>query len=164
MARGPKSYFQQPVIASPVIQQKGWRATDSYFTLIGARQCGVLMDECHNGSSRRSLFWEYDITNRMATKFPITAVSLRDKPGFSTTATKNAANPVNIKIYNLQLANNGSTVKCQLETEGSPAVILVEGILHCICTQSSLILRYFSLTSSYVCVLPPIVVLFAFPI
>ena len=45
MARGPKSYFQQPVIASPVIQQKGWRATDSCFALIGAHQCGVLMDE-----------------------------------------------------------------------------------------------------------------------
>ena len=96
----------------------------------------------HNGSSGRSLFWKYDITNRTATQFPITAVSLRDEPGFSTSATGSTDNPVNVTIYNLQLANNGSTVKCQLEQEGSPAVILVEGmILHSICAPSSLCVR-----------------------
>ena len=77
----------------------------------------------------------YDITYRTATKFPIAPVSLHDKPGFSTSAMENTTNPVSITIYNLQLANNGTTVKCQLEAEGPPAVILVEGmILLCICT------------------------------
>ena len=83
----------------------------------------------HNGSSERSLFWEFNITNRTATANANTAANLRDKPGIGTSATKNTANPVSITIYNLQLANNGSTVKCQLETEGSPAVILVEGMM-----------------------------------
>ena len=50
MARGPKSYLWQPVISSPVIQQKGWRAKDSCFALIGARQCGVLMDNVETTS------------------------------------------------------------------------------------------------------------------
>ena len=96
----------------------------------------------HNGSSGRSLFWEYDIANRTATKFPIAAVSLRDEPGFSTSANGTTANPVNVTIYNLQLANNGSTVKCQLEQEGLPAVILVEGmVLHSICAPSTLCVR-----------------------
>ena len=102
----------------------------------------------HNGSYESSLFWELNITNRTATANANTAANLRDKPGIGTSATKNADNPVSITIYNLQLANNGSTVKCQLEQEGSPAVILVEGmILHSICTQSSLIMRNYSLAS-----------------
>ena len=41
---GTKSYLWQPVIASPVIPtNKDGRATDSYFGLVGPRQCGVLM-------------------------------------------------------------------------------------------------------------------------
>ena len=34
MARGLKVYLWKPVIASSVIQQKGWRATDSCFALM----------------------------------------------------------------------------------------------------------------------------------
>ena len=117
----------------------GTRVRGGYAVPVG----GNITFTCtYNGSSGRSLFWEYDIANRTATKFPIAAVSLRDEPGFSTSANGTTANPVNITIYNLQLANNGSTVKCQLETEGSPAVILVEGmILHSICATSSLCVR-----------------------
>ena len=93
----------------------------------------------HNGSYGSSLFWELNITNRTTTAHATTATNLRDKPGMGTSATKNTAQPVNITVYNLQLANNGSTVKCQLETEGSPAVILVEGMmLHSIYTPSSI--------------------------
>ena len=40
---GLKSYLQQPVIASPVIQQTDGRATDSFFGLVGPHQCGVLL-------------------------------------------------------------------------------------------------------------------------
>ena len=83
----------------------------------------------HNGSSSRSLFWEtVIIVNRTATRIRTTALFLGDEPGFSTSATRNVDNPVNVTIHNLQLANNGSTVTCQLETEGSPSAIIVEGI------------------------------------
>ena len=34
----------EPVIASPVISKNGNRDTESCFALIGANQCGVLMD------------------------------------------------------------------------------------------------------------------------
>ena len=42
---GPKSYLWQPVImiTFPVVQQTDGRATDSCFSLIGPRQCGILM-------------------------------------------------------------------------------------------------------------------------
>ena len=40
---GLKSCLWQLVIASPVIQQTDGRATDSCFSLVGPRQCGVLM-------------------------------------------------------------------------------------------------------------------------
>ena len=43
LARGPKSHLWHPVISSPVIQQTDGRATDRCFSLIGARQRGVLM-------------------------------------------------------------------------------------------------------------------------
>ena len=113
-----------PVVAN--LSADGTRVRGGYAVSVG----GNITFTCtHNGSSGHSLFWEYDIANRTATKFPTTAASLRDEPGFSTSATENRDNPVNVTIYNLQLANNGSTVKCQLEQEGSPAVILVEGII-----------------------------------
>ena len=44
MASGPNSYLQQPVIASPVIQQNG-RAPDSCCALIGAHQCGSVFTQ-----------------------------------------------------------------------------------------------------------------------
>ena len=117
----------------------GTRVPGGYAVPVG----GNITFTCtHNGSSGRSLFWEFDIANRTATKFPTTAVSLRDEPGIGTSATKNTANPVSITIYNLQLANNGSTVKCQLETEGSPAVILVEGTYNNYCIASAQEARY----------------------
>ena len=113
-----------PVVTN--LSADGTRVPGGYAVQVG----GNITFTCtHNGSFGRSLFWEFDIANRTATKFPITAVSLRGEPGFSTSATENTANPASITIYNLQLANNGSTVKCQLETEGSPAVIRVEGII-----------------------------------
>ena len=40
---GPKSNFWQPVIASLVIKQTDRSATDSCFSLVGPRQCGILM-------------------------------------------------------------------------------------------------------------------------
>ena len=83
----------------------------------------------HNGSSSRSLFWKVIIVNRTATTTPTSALFLGNEPGLSTSSTSNIDNPVDITIHNLQLANNGSTVACQLETEGSPSVIIVEGIL-----------------------------------
>ena len=126
-----------PVVAN--LSADGTRVPGGYAVPVGRN---ITITCTHNGSSERSLFWEFDIANRTATQFPIAAVSLRDEPGFSTSATENTANPVSITIYNLQLANNGSTVKCQLEQEGSPAVILVEGmILHSICAPGSLCVR-----------------------
>ena len=130
-----------PVVAN--LSADGTRVPGGYVVPNG----GNLTFTCtHNGSSERSLFWEFNITNKTTTAYATTAANLRDKPGIGTSATKNTANPVNITIYNLQLANNGSTVKCQLETEGSPAVILVEGmILHSICAPSSLCVRNFDI-------------------
>ena len=130
-------------VAVANLSADGTRVPGGYAVPVG----GNITFTCtHNGSSERSLFWEYDITNRTATANANTAANLRDKPGIGTSATKNTANPVSITIYNLQLANNGSTVKCQLETEGSPAVILVEGmILHSICPPSSLCVRNFDI-------------------
>ena len=64
-----------------------------------------------------------------------TAANLRSAPRFSTSATENTANPVNVTILNLQLANNGSEVKCQHNRVGrktrkqSPVLIFVEGIV-----------------------------------
>ena len=81
----------------------------------------------HNGSSSHSLFWIINFINRTATAAATTALFLGDGPGLSTTATSNTDNPVNLTIHNLQLVNNGSTVTCQLENEGSPTVIIVEG-------------------------------------
>lgn len=48
--KGPKSFWWQPVIASPVDHPTKDRiATDSCFSLIGAHQCGILMvnAKCH---------------------------------------------------------------------------------------------------------------------
>ena len=81
----------------------------------------------HNGSSGIWLFWKFHIVNRTM-KYD-TAANLRSAPGFSTSATENTANPVNVTILNLQLANNGSTVKCPLKRGQSPAIIFVEGIV-----------------------------------
>ena len=150
-----------PVAAN--LSADGTRVPGGYAVQVG----GNITFTCtHNGSSERSLFWEYDITNRTATANANTAANLRDKPGIGTSATENTDNPVSITIYNLQLANNGSTVKCQLEKEGSPAVILVEGmILHCICAPSSLCVPNIVYSCNYVidlhglhdCALPPII-------
>ena len=135
-----------PVAAN--LSADGTRVAGGYAVQAG----GNITFTCtHNGSSESSLFWELNITNRMATANANTAANLRDKPGIGTSATKNTDNPVSITIYNLQLANNGSTVKCQLEKEGSPAVILVEGmILHCICAPSSLCVLNIIYSCNYV--------------
>ena len=105
----------------------GTRVPGGYAVPVG----GDITFTCeHNGSSSRSLFWTVNIVNRTATTIPSTALFLGDEPGFSTSATMNVDNsgPVNITIHNLQLANNGSTVTCQLEKEGSSSAIIVEGI------------------------------------
>ena len=80
----------------------------------------------HNDSLTRSLFWKIVIVNGTVPT-PTTALFLSNKPGLSSPATGNTDNPVNLTVHNLQLGNNGSTVTCQLELEGSPAVIIVEG-------------------------------------
>lgn len=104
----------------------GTRVPGGYVVPIG----GDLTFTCeHNGSSGPSLIWQFVNVNGTATNTPTTALNLRDEPGLSTSASRNADNPVNITIHDLQLANNGSTVKCQLEMEGSPTLILVEGII-----------------------------------
>ena len=104
----------------------GTRVPGGYAVPVG----GDITFTCeHNGSSSRSLFWvTVIIVNGTATTIRTTALFLGDEPGFSISATRNVDNPVNITIHNLQLANNGSTVTCQLEKEGSPSAIIVEGI------------------------------------
>lgn len=103
----------------------GTRVPGGYVVPVG----GDVTFTCeHNGSFGRSLFWEFAIVDGTATMVPTTALNLLNVPGLSSPATSNTDNPVNITIHNLQLANNGSNVTCQLETEGSPTVILVEGI------------------------------------
>ena len=81
----------------------------------------------HNDSLTRSLFWEIVIVNGTVMT-PTTALFLGNEPGLSSPATGNTDNPVNLTVHNLQLGNNGSTVRCSVEVEGSPAIILVEGI------------------------------------
>ena len=111
-----------PVVAT--FTADGTRVPDGYVVPVG----GDITFTCeHNGSSSRSLFWEVIVINRTTTTTPNTALFLRNKPGLSTSATRNTDNPVNLTIHDLQLGNNGSTVTCQLEKEGSPTVIIVEG-------------------------------------
>ena len=121
-----------PVVAT--FSADGTRVPGGYVVPVG----GDITFTCkHNGSSIRSLFWQVIIINRTATTTPTTALFLGNEPGFSTTATKNTENPVNLTIHNLQLINNGSTVLCQLENEGSPSVILVEGKALATCTPQA---------------------------
>ena len=102
----------------------GTRVPGGYAVPVG----GDITFTCgYNGSFSRSLFWEVNIVNGTATTIPSTALFLGNEPGFSTTATGNTDNPVNVTIHNMQLVNNGSTVTCQLEKEGSPTIIIVEG-------------------------------------
>ena len=107
------------------LSANGTRVPGGYAVPVGG---GITFTCEHNGSSSRSLFWTAIIVNRTATQTPTTALFLKNETGFSSTASRNTENPANITIQDLQLVNNGSTVKCQLETEGMPTVIIVEGI------------------------------------
>lgn len=79
----------------------------------------------HNGTSQEVIFWTIDVVN--STIKQGTATELRGTPGLSSSVKSIIDNPVSITISNPQLAKNGSTVKCEVKREGSPAVILVEG-------------------------------------
>ena len=81
----------------------------------------------HNGTSPEVIFWAIDVVNSTISKQDTAAIHLRGTPGLSTSVKSVTDNPVSVTISNLQLANNGSTVKCEVKREGSPAVILVEG-------------------------------------
>ena len=81
----------------------------------------------HNGSSEEVIFWVVDIVNSTIKVEDAPAFTLRETPGLSSSAGDLTDNPVSITISNLQLANNGSTVKCEVKTESTPVFILVEG-------------------------------------
>ena len=81
----------------------------------------------HNGTSPEVIFWAIDVVNSTIPKQDTAAINLQGTPGLSTSVKSVTDNPVSVTVSNLQLANNGSTVKCEVKREGSPAVILVEG-------------------------------------
>ena len=115
------------------LSANGTRVPGGYVVPVG----GDITFTCeHNGSSSRSLFWQVIIINRTAAT-PTSALFLGNEPGLSTSATSNLDNPVNVTVHNLQLGNNGSTVRCQVEHEGSPSVIIVEGKALATCTPQA---------------------------
>ena len=102
----------------------GTRVPGGYVMPVG----GHITFTCrHNGTSPEVIFWAIDVVNSTIPKQDTAAINLQGTPGLSTSVKSVTDNPVSVTISNLQLANNGSTVKCEVKREGSPAVILVEG-------------------------------------
>ena len=121
----PNVLFSSFLTAVVNLSADGTRAPGGYVVPVGR---DITFTCAHNGSSERSLFWDIFIANGSASWPPNTAYNLRDQQGLSSSASDNTDNPANITIHNLQLANNGSTVRCHFQANGPPIIILVEGI------------------------------------